>query len=47
MLDNKIDNISIRCIVVFYINMFYTFVILSGLLLFVFGVDNEVAFCRL
>ena len=27
--------------------MFYNFVILRGLLLFVFGVDNEVAFCRL
>ena len=27
--------------------MFYNFVMLSGLLLFVFSVDNEVAFCRL
>ena len=45
MLDNKIGNISVRCIVVFYIHKFYNFVILSGLLLFVFGVDNEVAFC--
>ena len=41
---NKIGNISIRCIVLFYIYKFYNFVILSGLLLF--GVDNEVAFCR-
>ena len=47
MLDSKIGNISIRCIVLFYIYEFYNFVILSGLLLFVFGVDNEVAFCRL
>ena len=47
MLDDKIGNISIRCIVVFYIFKCYNFVILSGLLLFVFGVDNEVAFCRL
>ena len=47
MLDNKIGNIGIRCIVLFYILCkFYNFVILSGLLLFVFGVDNEVAFCR-
>ena len=29
-----------------YICKFYNFVILSGLLLFVFGMDNEVAFCR-
>ena len=34
-------------IVLFYICKFYNFVILSVLLLFVFGVDNEVAFCRL
>ena len=46
MLDNKIGNISIRCIVLFYVYKFHNFVILSGLLLFVFGVDNEVAFCR-
>ena len=46
MLDNKIGNISRRLgIVLFY--KFYNFVILSGLLLFVFGVDDEVAFCRL
>ena len=31
----------------YFIFKFYNFVILSGLLLFVFGVDNEVAFCRL
>ena len=47
MLDKKIGNIRVRCIVLFYIYKFYNFVILSGLLLFVFGVDNEVAFCRL
>ena len=47
MLDNKIGNISIRCIVLFDVYTFYNFVILSGLLLFVFGVDNEVAFCKL
>ena len=47
MLGNKIGNISIRCIVLFCVYIFYNFVILSGLLLFVFGVDNEVAFCRL
>ena len=47
MPDNKIGNISIRCIVFFHAYKFYNFVILSGLLLFVFGVDNEVAFCRL
>ena len=47
MLDNKIGNISIRCIDLFHTYKFYNFVILSGLLLFVFGVDNEVAFCRL
>ena len=49
MLDNKISNISIRFIVLFYIGLYklYSFVILSDLLLFVFGVDNEVAFCRL
>ena len=47
MVDNKIGNISIKYIVIFYINKFYNFVILRGLLLFVFGVDNEVAFCRL
>ena len=46
MLYNKIGNISIRCIVLFYIYKFYNFVVLSGLLLFVFGVDNEVSFCR-
>ena len=46
MLDIKIDNVSIRyCFILLY--KFYNFVILSGLLLFVFGVDNEVAFCRL
>ena len=46
MLDNKIGNISIRyCFSLLY--KFYNFVILSGFLLFVFGVDNEVAFCRL
>ena len=45
MLDNKISNISIRCIVSCY--KLYNFVILSGLLLFVFGVDDKVAFCRL
>ena len=43
----KIGNISIRCIVLFYVYKFHIFVILSGLLLFVFGVDNKVAFCRL
>ena len=32
-------------IILFY--KFYNFVILSGLLSFVFGVDNEGAFCRL
>ena len=47
MLDNKIGDISIRCIVLFYIYKFYNFVILRGLLLFVFGVGNEVAFCIL
>ena len=47
MLDNKIGNVSIRCIVIFSICKFYNFVILSGLLLFVFSVDNEVALCRL
>ena len=47
MLDNKIGNISIWCIVLFYIRKFYNLVKLSGLLLSVFGVDNEVAFCRL
>ena len=47
MLDNKIGNISIKCIVLFYLYKFNNFVILSGLLLFVFGVDNQVAFCRL
>ena len=46
MFDNKIGNISIRCIVLFYTYKFYNFVILCGLLLFVFGVDNEDAFCR-
>ena len=48
MLDNKIDNISRPiwyCFILLY--KFYNFVILSGLLLFVFGVDTEVAFCRL
>ena len=36
-------------IVLFYISVykFFNFVTLSGLLFFVFGVDNEVAFCRL
>ena len=43
----KLATISIGCIVLFYMCKFYNFVILSGLLLFVFGVDNEVAFCRL
>ena len=47
MFDNKIGNISIRRIVLFYIYKFYDFVILNGVLLLVFGVDNEVAFCRL
>ena len=46
MLGNKIGNISFRCIVVFYVYKLYNFAILSGILLFVFGVDNEVAFCR-
>ena len=46
MLDNKIANISIRCIVIFYVCKFYNFVRLSGFLLFVFGLDIEVAFCR-
>ena len=46
MLDNKIGNISIRyCFTLQY--KFYNFVILSVFLLFMFGVDNEVAFCRL
>ena len=46
MLDNKIGNISIRnCFILIF--KFYNFMILSGLLLFVFGVDTEVAFCRL
>ena len=46
MLDDKIGNISIRyCFILLY--KFYNFVILSGLLLFVFGVDSEVALCRL
>ena len=46
MLDNKIGNISIRyCFILLY--KFHNFVILSGLLLFVLGVDSEVAFCRL
>ena len=46
MLDNRIGNISIRyCFILLY--KFYNFMILSGLLLFVFGVDSEVAFCRL
>ena len=31
-------------IVSFYVYKFYNFVILSGLLLFVFGEDNKVAF---
>ena len=49
MVDNKIGNrpISIRCIVLFYIFKFYNFVIVRGLLLFVFSIDNDVAFCRL
>ena len=48
MLGNKIGNINklIMFTVLFYIYEFYNFVILSGLLLFVFGVDNEVAFRR-
>ena len=46
MLDNKIGNISIRyCFIFLY--KFHNFVILSGLLFFVFGLDSEVAFCRL
>ena len=46
MLDNKIGNISIRyCFILLY--KFYNFVILGGLLMFVFGVDTEVAFRRL
>ena len=45
MLDNKIGNISIRYCFTLY--KFFNFVILSGLLLFVLGVDNEVVFCRL
>ena len=49
MLDNKIGNISIRYTVLFYFVLykFQNFVILGVLLLFVFSVDNEVAFCRL
>ena len=48
MLGNKIGNISTVLGVLFYfIYVFYNFVILNGLLLFVFGVDNEIAFCRL
>ena len=45
MLDNKIGNISIRYCFIMY--KFCNFVILSGLLLFVFGVDTEIAFRRL
>ena len=46
MLDIKIGKITIGyCFILLY--KFYNFVILSGLLLFVFGVDTEVAFCRL
>ena len=46
MLDDKIGNINIRnCFILLY--KFYNVVILSGLLLFVVGVDTEVAFCRL
>ena len=47
MLDNKTGNISVRYIFFFVLYKFYNFVILRGLLLFVFGVDSEVAFCRL
>ena len=50
MLNNKISSISIRYCFIIYTGVyskFYNFVILSGFLLFVFGVDNEVAFCRL
>ena len=46
MLDNKIGNITIRYFFIL-LYKFYNLVILSGLLLFVFGVDTEVAFCRL
>ena len=46
MLDSKFGNISIRyCFILLY--KFYNFVILSGLLLFVFNMESEVAFCRL
>ena len=46
MLDNEIGKISIGyCFIA--LHKFYNFVILSGLLLFVFGMDTEVAFCRL
>ena len=49
MLDNKTGNISVRYFFFFFVLLykFYNFVILRGLLLFVFGVDSEVAFCRL
>ena len=48
MLDNKIGNISIRyCFILYTVYKFFNFVILRGLLLLVFGVDNEVAFCKL
>ena len=46
MLDIIIGNISIRyCFIL--LCKFYNFVIFSGLLLFVFGLDTEVAFCKL
>ena len=54
MINNMLDNDKcliiklatlVLGIVIFYKS--YNFVILSGLLLFVFGVDDEVAFCRL
>ena len=37
--------LGIYCFILLY--KFYNFVIISGLSLFVFGVDTEVAFCRL
>ena len=47
MLDNEIGNISLSFVLFYYNYKFYNFVILCGLLLFVFGMDTEVAFCRL
>ena len=51
MLDNKIGYISIGVYTLVLVGILYTkvsqFRDTSGLLLFVFGVDNEVAFCRL